>query len=220
MGADATGGWIVEQTTIVYGHSSKVATPSGIDLGTVSHVVMDRKTGRLSHIVIHRGRVSSKHVLAPVDTIRQDDEGRLVLTGVDPEELPDLTTESLTLAERTPGPLHGTHYVQSHEVSGVGPSPGAATTRVRKVERMNLPEGSVALKTNAEVTSHDGEHIGKLTGVVSNQAENSTDSLLITTGVVSRETRSLPAHRIADVSESEIILMPTEPIPKASGENG
>lgn len=197
----------MEQNTIVYGHNSKVATQDGDDLGNISHVVIDRKTGRLSHLVIHQGRVSSKHLLAPIDAITQDDEGGLILAGVAPETLASLTTESLTLAERSPGPLHGTHYVQSHEISGGGPSPGAATTRVRKVERMNLPEGAVALKTNADVTSYEGERLGKLTGVVSNQSENSTDSLLMTTGVVTRETRSLPAHRISDISESEIILM-------------
>jgi len=198
----------LENTTIVYGHNSRVATTKGDDLGTVSHVVMNRETGRLTHLVIHRGRVSSRHVMAPLDAISSDNEGRLRLAaGIDPDSLPDLTTESVTLAERTPGPLHGTHYVQSHEIAGGGPSPGAPTTRVRKVERMNLPEGSVALKTNADVTSHDGEHLGKLTGVVSNSADNSTASLLMTTGVVSRETRSFPAQRISEITESEIVLM-------------
>lgn len=197
----------MEHNTIVYGHNSSVFTPSGEELGTVSHVVIDRKSGRLSHLVIQRGRVSSKRVLAPVEAISQDGEGGLLLTGMDPDTLPDLTTESLTLAEMTPGPLHGTHYVQSHEISGGGPTPGVATTRVQKVERMNLPEGSVALKTNADVTSHDGEHLGKLTGVISNKEENSTDSLLMTTGVVSRATRSLPAYRIAEITESEIVLL-------------
>lgn len=198
----------MENTTVVYGHNSRVSTMSGDELGTVSHVVINRETGELSHLVIHRGRVSSRHVLAPLDAITQDNEGRLRLAaGIDPDELSDLTTESVTLAERAPGPLHGTHYVQSHEIAGGGPSPGAPTTRVRKVERLNLPAGSVALKTNADVTSHDGEHLGKLTGVVSDSVENSTDSLLMTTGVVSRETRSFPAQRISNISESEIVLM-------------
>lgn len=200
----------MKASTIVYGHNSPVATSSGDEVGTVSHVVIERETGRLSHLVIHRGRLSStRDVLAPVGAIVQDNEGGLQLvSGIHPEDLPALTTESVTLVERTPGPLHGTHYVQSHEISGGGPAPGAATSRVQKVERrINLPEGTVALKTNADVTSHHGEHLGKLTGVTSNPAENSTDALLMTTGFVSRATRSLPAHRISSISESEIVLL-------------
>jgi uncharacterized protein YrrD len=70
----------------------------------------------------------------------------------------------------------------------------------------NIPEGTVGLKEGADVYSADGEHVGKVDEVLTNDELSRATHLRISEGWLFKEKRVVPVDWIRDVREEEIDL--------------
>jgi hypothetical protein len=72
--------------------------------------------------------------------------------------------------------------------------------------QQNIPEGAVGLKEGAKVISADGEQVGRVERVYTDDAMNRATHLLVAEGWLFKEKRLIPVAWIRSVSEDDIHL--------------
>jgi uncharacterized protein YrrD len=89
---------------------------------------------------------------------------------------------------------------------GAGPATAAmASTRAVEIER-NIPEDTVPLKEGAKVVAADGQHVGNVERVFTDNETMEATHLLISQGVFLKEHKVIPMAWVLDVGEEEVRL--------------
>jgi uncharacterized protein YrrD len=194
-----------------------VYTADGNDVGSIDRVVLDPQTNEVTHVVVRKGWLFTEDKVVPTNLIDIAVADRVQLrSGV--QNLDDLP------------PFEETFYVPPGETTGdaypVGyaaprywyPPVGAAWSGyytgyygypvapyVAYTEQ-HIPEGTVALQEGAKVVSADGENVGNVERVFTNNELNRATHMLITEGWLFKEKRLIPVDWIRNVDEDEIRL--------------
>lgn len=196
---------------------TQVYTADGDEVGTIDRVVLNPQSNEVSHIVVRQGWLFTEDRVVPTELIDRAIADRIQLRA-DVQKL-----DELPLFEEA-------HYVPPGEAPADAapvatasplfwyPPMGAAWSGyytghygyplapyVTYVER-NIPEGTVGLKEGANVVSLDGENVGSVERVFTNNELNRATHLLITEGWFFKEKRSIPVDWIRRVDDNKIHL--------------
>ena len=194
-----------------------VYTADGREAGTVARVVLDPKSDEITHIVVRKGWLFTEDKLVPINLVESANGDRIQLST-------DLKNfDELPLFQET-------HYVTPGEIPEEGepsayapqlywyPPVGAAWTGyytsyygyplspyVTYTEK-HIPEGTFGLKEGARVVSADGQNVGQVEEVITNEELNRATHLLIREGWLFTEKRSIPVDWIVSANDEEIRL--------------
>jgi sporulation protein YlmC with PRC-barrel domain len=208
-------------------NGAAVYTADGKDVGRIDRVVLDPRTGEITHLVVRKGWLFTEDKVVPVSLVDRisEDEVMLLDNAQDYHDLPN---------------FEETHYVQSGDGAndapagreGVGPVdfasyapglywyppsgalwPGHYTgaygypmSNFATHTEQNIPAGTVGLRENADVFTADGELVGQVDQILTNDQLNRATHLVIRAGALFREKRLIPVDWIREVQEDSIQL--------------
>ena len=188
-------------------------------IGTLHRVVMDPKTREVSHIVVKEGFLFTEDKVVPMDLVGSVTEDRVSLQG-SKEHLDELPV------------YEETHYVRPDDTTGhsdvtadvsdsvywyppVDLTPGGfgrypvaffpQSLYVQKVEK-NIPDGMIALEQGARVIAEDGEQVGSIETLITDPNDDRVTHVVVSSGLLLKERRIIPAHWIDSVSDEEVHL--------------
>lgn len=201
-----------------------VFTVGGEKAGEVERVVIDPRTRQVTHVVIEKGFLFSENRVLPIEVINSADEDRVVLSAKVDEDLDawPIFEETYTV------PLEEGQAAETLEATGepprrrparpyywyppVGMAYGGGTLGVPyypgttvEIER-NVPEGAAALKEGAAIYTSDDEHVGDVERVYTNSETDAVTHLLISSGLLFKTHKLVPANWIQDATDDEVFL--------------
>jgi uncharacterized protein YrrD len=182
-------------------------------LGKVKLVVANPATNQVTHLVIEKGVLGAKQVVADCNLVRQvSEDGKtvwLTLNQGEFEQLPPfmereyIGTASPTRPASTinPGigfsaPAPGGYFDPVTEANSAGPN---------FVEHLNVPESSLLIKAGAEVDALDGK-LGKVKKVNLDPASGKIMSFVVEHGLLTHQDYTVPVDMVDSVTEKGIML--------------
>lgn len=187
---------------------SNILTSEGETAGTLKRVVLDPRSKKVAFLVIERGLLFTEDKLVPMDFVEKVNEAGVILH------------ESKKAIEKL-NKFEETHYVP---LGGSGEDPDAyywypplsgvtmgayplfpQPVYIEKTES-NIPENYIALKEGARIITADGKHIGNIERIITDMKSDRVTHLVISSGLLLKEEKVVPAHWIRDVSEDEVHL--------------
>jgi uncharacterized protein YrrD len=189
------------------------------ELGRLERVVVDPRSGDLTHLVLRKGWFFTEDRVIPIELVESADENAIRLS----PQLEDL--DQLPHFEET-------HYVEGPpaDPDAVGADAGSLNSPLYwyppsgvvytgfpgyyrapyavETER-NLPPESVPLRDDARVLSADDEHVGDVERLFTAE-DGEVTHLLIRSGLLSVTRKLIPTHWIRSVSEDTVHLAVSE----------
>jgi len=185
---------------------------SGEDLGKIERFVIDPSTRDVTHVVIEKGVVFPEERVAPVHALHDtDDDHRLQLDeSVEADELPlfeerhyvDLGDKQYNSTEAAPYPAAAWAYPMI-------PTPGfpAYPTLAAPVgleTKLNVPQGSVVVSEGSEVYADNGESVGRVKEVGTDEA-GQLAYIVVNPGWFQSE-RIIPGHWVQTIDDAGVRL--------------
>jgi uncharacterized protein YrrD len=198
-----------------YREGADVYNAQNEKVGEIKRVVLHPKKHTVTHIVVEKGFLFTTDKVISADMVAQADDDRVTLkSGMrDFEDLPDYTE---------------THYVEIGQMdnypdaSGVttpmyyyGPRaswwsyPGiydATEPRYMNVEVRNIPDETIPLREGTDVISSDGENIGDIEEVITDESGERATHLLISQGLLFKDHKEIPTYWIDTVVNDKVHL--------------
>jgi uncharacterized protein YrrD len=200
--------------------NAEVISSTGDKVGRIDRVVIDPKSDELTHLVVKKGFLFTKDKVVPLDRVETATEDQVVLkegTG-DPDDFPDFeethyiqAQESGKFAKRDLGgirplawyyPLPGGAWWRS----GLGGYPGYPQPPYMRKTELNIPEGTVPLEEGAKVISREGDHVGDVERIYTEEEEQRVTHVMISKGLVSKTRKLIPTMWVEHVLEDEVRL--------------
>jgi uncharacterized protein YrrD len=188
---------------------AEVVSSEGETIGALRRVMLDPRTKKVAFLVVERGFFFSEDKVVPLDFVEKVTEDR-VLLHESKQNLKELNTFEET--HFVPLDPEGENVVQAYywypPLSGAnmgGYSLFPQPVYIEKTER-NIPENYVALREGARVIAVDGDHVGNIERIITDTRTNRATHLVISSGLLSREKKLIPAHWLGDVSDDEVHL--------------
>lgn len=206
----------------------RVKTADGEDLGTIERVILNPRTRDVTGVVIRKGLLLKKDKVIPISMI-QDTEGdevhlRPFPSKIDLDSLPDYEeTHYVMNSERDlrrtvnqsnqaqslfwyppappPGGLNYPGFDNSNYVAGAGVGEPFA----KEIE-YNIPEGDIAIKEGAKVTTLDGKTAGTVTKILTGPQSDHVSHFVISHGALHQDHLMVPIHWVDHVSDDEVML--------------
>ena len=186
-------------------HAS-VISASGDTLGHLARVVLKPASNEITHIVVRTGSLFTEEKVVPIEMVALARHERIWLrqTAGDLDELPCF--EDKQIVERDEG-ADPAPVVISQPLAGLTGAYVAEPVE-RLVTRVvqHIPEGTVALKEGARVTTPEGKHLGKVTRIIVEPETDQATYLLVSTGLLPRNKRLIPMARVTIRGEAEVRL--------------
>jgi uncharacterized protein YrrD len=178
-------------------------------IGTLDRVVMDPKTKEVTHIIVREGFLFTEDKVVPMDLIGSVTDERIDLQGSKEhlDELPEYEeTHYIPRSAAVDDDMDTLYWNPPVDAwSGYrGYPPYPQSLYVRRTEK-NIPEGMVALAEGAKVLSEDGEQVGNIETLITDPNERVTH-IVISSGLLIKERKIIPAHWLGSVTEDEIHL--------------
>jgi hypothetical protein len=92
----------------------------------------------------------------------------------------------------------------------MGAYPGYPQPPFLRRTELNIPDDTVPLEEGAKVVSSDGNHVGDVEQVYTEEQEQRVTHLLISHGLVSKTRKLIPTMWVERVRESEVGLSITK----------
>jgi sporulation protein YlmC with PRC-barrel domain len=191
----------------------RVLSAQGDDVGQLEQVVVDPQTKEVSHIVVRKGWLFTEDKLVPLNLIASTDENSITLRE-DAGVLHDLPvfeeTHYIPLDELERGERDYPNTPALYWMPPMGGFMGApigvpvAPPSVPKTES-NAPEGTVALREEAEVYSSDDELVGHVDSIMIDDSTERLSYFVLSYGVPSIK-RIVPMSWVRDIYEDRIVL--------------
>ncbi|MFP4395972.1 MAG: PRC-barrel domain-containing protein [Anaerolineales bacterium] len=204
-----------------------VITTDGEKLGAVRRVVIDPRTREVTHIVVEKGFLlpTTKVVdINLVDVATEDSvmlrekvedwsalpdfkETHYVRVSELEEEMEEEVEEEASATTFYWYPPAGTRwwdragFVTFPGQGGYTPPPYIAA-----VEKQNIPSDVVPLQEGAHVFAKDGEHVGNVEAVMTEQEQNRVTHIVISQGLLLTEEKLIPTPWIDLIQEGEVHL--------------
>lgn len=200
-----------------------VRSASGEALGEIERYVIDPSSRKVSHVVVKEGVIFTNHRLVPVDLIDHvDEEGPVLSTDVDPEQLEPFVTEHYVPMDQASRdwidprlgeasiwryPTVATGYYPAYPGEPIPYRSVPDTTRVREV---NVADDQMVLDEDTPVESIEGDVIGRVVEVTVD--EDGGLSHLIVDFDDLEGVRVVPGHWIDTIRDDRIVLAVADPV--------
>jgi uncharacterized protein YrrD len=196
-------------------HGATVFTVDGKEAARVDRVVIDPQSNLVTHLVLRKGWLFSADKVVPVDAIAVGADGAIVLQ-LKAEllaELPDFEEkEYLIVAEHElsqdarqfmAGPMPAVYWKPSYPEPPVASAGNQAYVAETKV---NIPDGTVAIKPGAKVITADEKAIGHVDLVLTSPSPERVTHLLISHGLLSKDHKLVPVRWVDNWQGDEVRL--------------
>jgi uncharacterized protein YrrD len=189
---------------------AQVKSATNDNLGKVKLVVADPKSNEVTHLIIEKGVLGTRQVVADRSLVRQvSDDGKtvwLTLSQAELDQLPDFIEHKIpyitppgSLINPTPGMGFGATAQTGYT------EPVTAASSQGLAERMNVPSDSVLVKQGAEVEALDGK-LGKVKRVNLEPASGQITGFVVEHGVFSHQEYNVSMEQVESVTESCVRL--------------
>lgn len=194
-----------------------VLTVDAEEAGRLDRVVINPTTNEVTHLVVHRGVLSTTDKVIPIDLVEIGDENGVVLrvTAAEVAQLPDFEEKHYIAVDEaklgrdgpsdSPLPDSLLYWQPIYPQPPLLPQAGEPSYRVET--QTNIPPGTVAMKEGAKVITRDGKRKGNIDEVLTMDSGGHVTHILISTGVWHKEKKLIPVNWIDEVSEDEVHLM-------------
>lgn len=190
-----------------------VVTVDEQDVGRVDRVVIDPRSGDVTHLVVRKGLLLPEDKVVPMAWVATSTEDRVTLremaTALDDlplfEELHYVSPEDDETAAGYALPLYWYPTVGAAWGGYSGGPPPPLMVPPVETER-NIPAGTVPLKEGARVVSADGEEMGEVERIVTDGMRGQVTHFVLGYGLLTHEHKLIPAHWVRRLRENEIEL--------------
>lgn len=196
-----------------------VVTSDGSDVGEIDRVVLDPMTKEVTHLVVRKGFLLTRDKVVPIDAVTTTSEERVIIQDVDDlDTLSDFEeTYYIRVGDGGPQAIFPPGYVRPYYWYPPAGSTWWAAARVPNYPpppyvqgvRRNIPAGTVPLKEGASVITADDDHVGNVERVLAEPTQDRATHLLISQGLLPKETKVVPTSWITRVAENEVHLAVT-----------
>jgi uncharacterized protein YrrD len=185
---------------------------SGRQVGHLERVVLETETRTLTHLVVRiGGLLNKKDKLVPVGHVGEASPAHIVLTveAGDPEAWADFEAQQVVaVTQETAAPV----------TSQPAPTPAAYGAPIAGLPSMhvpepyktqtvqNIPDGTVAVTLEAKVLTMDGKSVGSIEAVRSATPADRVTHFLVSSGLLTRERKWVPAEWAEGFTDDEIQL--------------
>lgn len=188
---------------------TRIESAAGDYLGDVDRLVIDPSGRQVTHVVVRKGIFFPDDRVIPIDTIDHADEAAVRLRdSVNTDELPafeeghyvELDKKTTTqLGQTGPGAFAWAYPLNPSPAFPRYPTyPPAAQVDVER----NVPEDSAIIEAGTDVVTIDGEKLGKIRQVRTNEFGR-LSHIIVDPGLLQSETL-VPAHWISKVDEDRV----------------
>lgn len=193
--------------------NANVYAANGQELGFIERVVVNPGTKVITDIVVHTGNLFQKEDrVVPIDFVVETTEDKIVLR----EDAGNLDAflpleEKRMVAEKAsetdqPLSLNNAPPVNyGFPVTGPHLANPPGEQYVTRIER-NIPDGTVAMKEGARVITAEGKHVGNVERVVAVSPVDQITHLIVSKGMLSRESKRIPITWVKLMGEDEVHL--------------
>lgn len=204
------------ENTMDFHRNAVVATANGREIGRLERMVFDQKSRALTHVVVRIGALLNRQdKVVPIGMIAETSAQQVRLTDeagdleaspmFEEERVVAVTGESTPpeqLANPTMGPLP---QVYGAPVMGT-PLPPDFGQAYKTQQEQNIPEGTVALKWSAPVTTSDGKTLGNVDAVRARSPGDEVTHILVSNGLLTKEGRWMPMDWVHAVEENQVTV--------------
>lgn len=193
-----------------------VFTMDGKKVGKLDRIVVEPGTNEITHLVVEKGFLFTTDKVVPMDMVGSSTEEKINLRidSHELEQLPDFLDVEYVPARNDPATRTASTIATKEKIRSLylypkagtfGPfSTHSATHYARQTE--NIPEGTVALKENAEVITRNGEHVGNVERILTAPQEDRATHIVISEGLFLKERKIVPTRWIKTVLTDKIHL--------------
>jgi uncharacterized protein YrrD len=192
------------------------------DVGTIDRVVLDPETQEVKALIVRKGWLFTEDKVVPTESVERATEQEVILRGGRDEldSLPEfedtyyVPADEYELAEGEPVPFAPSLYAYPpvgaawwgyDPYVGANPAYAYGQDSVARVDE-NIPEGTVAVREGARVLSVEGDHVGDVEEVFTDEASSRATHILISQGLLFKSRRLIPANWLKITGEDEVIL--------------
>jgi uncharacterized protein YrrD len=204
--------------------NSEVVTSVGEKVGRIDRVVIDPNSKEMTHLVVKKGLLFTKDKVVPLDHVETANEGGVVLKEgqKDPDDFPDFeethfipVAEAKSSANRNAGLLSplAWYYPLPRKAwwrTEMGTYQGYPRPQYVRRTELNIPDDTVPLEEGATVVSSDGDHVGDIEQVYTEEEEQRVTHLMISQGLISKARKLIPTMWVEHVLENEVRLSITK----------
>lgn len=181
-----------------------VTAADGRRVGRVDRVVMDPRTLKVTHIVIHKGLFLTRDIVAPVEAVRSTNEGAVFLR-VDSAELdmmPDFIDEEFVV------PPHAAPIGPYVPGSVLWPTAYAYAPVIMSEER-HVPEETIEILEGTDVLCADGK-IGTVDEVLVDSATRRISGFIVRRGFLLTHDVTVPVDWVKRADSQVVELTCTK----------
>ena len=202
-----------------------VYTSDHQDIGAVDRVVLDPRSDEVSGLVVRKGILFTEDKVIPIGLVDIASESSINLnkSAGALQKLPDFEETYYVRATDVndhvyataasdvpvyPDPVYayppvGTAWWGYGSLIGY---PAAIEPNYVERVQQNIPEGTVAVREGAHVLSLEGDHVGDVEEVFTDEASHQVTHLVISHGRVFKNRKLIPSNWVKDAGEDEVML--------------
>ena len=189
-----------------------VVSNEGEKIGSLERVVVDPKTREVAYLVVKSGFLLKEDKLISIDQVGEVTEDQITvkatkgqLDGLPPFE--DVHYVSVENDNDTFGDADRFYW---YPPPAGWYAPGGYYPFVQplyiRVSEKNIPENMVALEEGAKVFTNDGEHVGNIEQLMTDENNEYVTHPVVSSGLLLKERKMVPAYWLTNVSEDEVHL--------------
>jgi len=197
--------------------NTKVLTHDQKKVGNIDRVVIDPATDEVSHLVVEKGFLFTQDKVVPVTDIQSTSEREVILKKTAaPEEYPEFEqtqyipnagVEDFNRRQADEArQLLWYHAAVKAPYLKSSPYPSQYKPLYYKEKHRNVPDDAVALEEGADVTDREGRHLGTLADVYTEPETFKVSHLLVSSGMIKKDTKIIPAAWVKDIVEDAVQL--------------
>ena len=205
-----------------------IVTNDGREIGHLDRVAINPRSKEVTHLVVRKGLLFPVDKVIEMSYVAAVTPERITLSAKagDPEYLPPFEVKHfVNTSDRTSarGGLGRSYAPQGYWYSpggGAGfgvpvrgipdaplPTPGLPRAGEALQVEQNIPETTVALKEGARVVAEDGEMVGQIVRVFTDETTDRATRFLVAHGGRSSAHKAIPADWIGEITEKEVHLL-------------
>lgn len=190
---------------------AKVYTSDGEQVGTIDRIVIEPDTREVTHLVVQKGFLFTEDKVISISLVKSALEDRVTLyeDAGNLDTFPDFQESHFISA----GDSYFSGRASDQRIRSVYwyPPIGGFDAYVYNmpfyvVETKNIPKETVAIKKGVSVISTDGEHVGVVERIFTDDSEERVTHLLISEGKFPKEKKLIPIRWVTEVLENKIHL--------------